>query len=90
MQRIARVDMAELLRQAPPVVFPKAVQGGKRQGRDRSAYDFALACFLIEQGRTDEQILAVLQRKSEKAGTRRDGLRYLKMTIAKARQRKGG
>ncbi|WP_250631406.1 hypothetical protein [Rhodoflexus caldus] len=70
-------------------VYWKFTDGGKRQSRDRSTYDFALACFLIEQGRTDEQILAVLQRKSEKATARRDAERYLKMTIAKARQRKG-
>lgn len=80
--------MDELLQ--PSVVFPKVGHGGKSKGRDRSGYDFALACFLIDQGRTDAQIFDILQRKSEKATTRRDAERYLKMTIAKARGKKGG
>jgi hypothetical protein len=89
-QRTACVEMDELLQDAPPVIFPKIAHGGKSKGRDRSGYDFALACFLIDQGRTDAQIFDILQRKSEKAVTRRDAERYLKMTIAKARGKKGG
>jgi hypothetical protein len=70
-------------------VYWKFTDGGKSKGRDRSGYDFAPACFLIDQGRTDAQIFDILQRKSEKATTRRDAERYLKMTIAKARGKKG-
>jgi hypothetical protein len=66
----------------PPVV--NNVAADKKQG-DRSAFDFAIACSLVEKGKTDEEIRAYLEKKSSKAAGRRDD--YIGRTIAKARRK---
>jgi hypothetical protein len=61
----------------PPVVKMKS-------GTDRSGFDWAVTCSLIEKGWTDDQIRRHLEQYSHKAATRRDD--YIGRTIANARR----
>jgi len=61
--------------------------GKKESGRDRSSFDWAITCSLIEKGQNDELIKNYLLQKSDKARER--GMRYIENTIRKARQKKG-
>ncbi len=72
------------LMESPPVVINhKKIT--KSQGRDRSAFDFAIACSMLEKGYSDTQIKARMMQYSEKAQQR--GERYLNMTLAKAKKK---
>jgi hypothetical protein len=70
----------------PPPVVKMKTDVHKKPGKDRSAFDFALACSLIEQGKTDDEIRSYISTRSDKAKTRNDN--YLDRTIQNARKHK--
>jgi len=72
---------------AEPMPPPVVKIGKKESGRDRSSFDWAITCSLIEKGQNDELIKNYLLQKSDKARER--GMRYIENTIRKARQKKG-
>jgi len=72
--------------QLPPPVVNKilSMPKQKKQG-DRSAFDFAIVCSLIERSWPDEKIKAYLMEKSNKAKER--GEKYINLTISNARKK---
>jgi len=70
----------------PPPVVKMKTDDHRKPGKDRSAFDFALACSLIEQGKTDDEIRSYILPRSDKAKTRNDN--YLDRTIQNARKHK--
>jgi len=72
------------------IIPPSVVKSSNttKAGRDRSAFDFAIACSMIEKGKTDDEIKIYLLQKSDKAQNRHDD--YIGKTINKARKKKQG
>lgn len=69
----------------PPPVVKISKPITRNPGRDRSGFDFALACLLIEKNWTDQQIINYLIIYSQKGKER--GIKYLKLTVSKARKK---
>lgn len=69
---------------APPV-FNHTKANTKNSGRDRSGFDFAVACTLVSKNWPDAKIVEYLMQRSEKAKER--GEKYLQTTIMKARKK---
>jgi hypothetical protein len=71
----------------PPVVNSTIHSVTRKPGTDRSAFDFAKACELVEKGWPDEKIKQYLKEKSNKVKERGDS--YAITTISKARKKTG-
>jgi len=86
-RRYALLEPSKSFPDCPPCGLSFSGAGTVKSGGDRSGYDFQFACLLVGQGKSDEKILEILQRKSLKARERRDGNKYLIQTIAAARKK---
>jgi len=70
----------------PPPVVNQHHANNSKAGKDRSAFDYAIVCSMIERGKTDDEIRSYLLLKSDKAKARNDD--YVGRTINKARKKK--
>lgn len=68
-----------------PLEIKDEIPKGKLPGRDRSREDFAIACRMIREGATDEEIFMVLSKREK--GRHRP--RYIRLTIRNARRAVG-